>query len=209
MPELIFNPGSIDLDFDYLKLFFHRSDNFSYVINPIKIENNNILYLYMKIFELFNKKTGNFKLEIKIYLLEILLKILNYYDNAGIKKSEEYYKKIEDLSRLKKVIIYIQNNYTSNITLEEAAKITNMSMYYFCSFFKRIMGKTFIDYLLSVRIDKAKEILKSENISVTNLAYRVGFSNLSYFHRKFKEFTGFTPNKIKQKARLQQIGPVT
>ena len=141
--------------------------------------------------------------------MEILLKILNYYDNAGIKKSEEYYKKIEDLSRLKKVIIYIQNNYTSNITLEEAAKITNMSMYYFCSFFKRIMGKTFIDYLLSVRIDKAKEILKSENISVTNLAYRVGFSNLSYFHRKFKEFTGFTPNKFKQKARLQQIGPVT
>lgn len=201
MPELIFNPGSINLDFDYLKPFFYRSDNFSHIIHPEKINSSEILSLFEKIYELSNKKTSNYKLEIKIYLMEMLIKILNYYENVGIKKSGVYSKKLENLSRLKDLISYIQNDYNSAITLEEAAKMVSISTHYFCKFFKQVMGKTFINYVLSVRIDRAKEILFSEKISVTSVAYKVGFGNLSYFHRKFKEFTGFRPNEFRQKVR--------
>ncbi|MHB1347151.1 MAG: AraC family transcriptional regulator [Candidatus Humimicrobiaceae bacterium] len=195
MPELIYKPGGINIDFNYLKPFFYRQNNFSHVIHPGSINNEFLFSLIDKIYSLFSKKELNYKLELKIHLTEILLTLVKYYGTLSTKFSKNYIRKIEDINRLKELITLLQKEYKRDITLTEAANTVNMSIHYFCKFFKKVIGKTFTNYLLSIRIDKAKELLLTEKITVTSIAYKVGFENLSYFYRKFREFTGFSPTE--------------
>ena len=196
LPELIFSPGGMNIDFEYLKPFYFRSDNFSNIIRSEKIDCTAILNLLEKIYKASVNKNRNYKLEIKLYLTEILLNIVNYYEKPGIKRSISQSKKVRDLNRLKDLISFIQKEYQNHVTLGEAAGMVGMSVHYFCKFFKKVIGKTFTNYVLGIRIDRAKELLLSEKMSTTDIAFKVGFENLSYFYRKFKQFTGFCPGEF-------------
>lgn len=204
MPELIYKPGGLNIDFNFLKPFFYRGSNFSHVIHPDKIDNKHLFFLIEKIYGLYSKKETNYRLESKIYLTEILLNLVKYYGISSTKCSKNYYKKIKDIDRLKSLMTLLQKEYNRDITLTEAADIANMSIYYFCKFFKKVIGKTFTNYLLSIRIDKAKELLLTEKITVTSIAYKVGFENLSYFYRKFKEFTGYCPTEYLNTVKINK-----
>lgn len=137
-------------------------------------------------------KNKNFKLEIKFLLTKILLSIANNYKNTDLRISKNLIKRKFDLNRLSNLLFLIQEDYSRNITLDEASKITYLSLNYFCNFFKHTMGCTFSEYLLRIRLDKAKEFLITEKLSITEIAYKIGFKNLSYFFRKFKQLTGVT-----------------
>jgi AraC-like DNA-binding protein len=73
----------------------------------------------------------------------------------------------------------------------------NMSDAYFSRFFKNIVGISFAKYLNCVKIEKAVELLHTENnYQMTEIADLCGFQTIRNFNRIFKEFTGFTPSKI-------------
>jgi AraC family transcriptional regulator, transcriptional activator of pobA len=204
MPELIYSPGGLYIDFNYLKPFFYRESNFSHVIHPDKIDSKYLFSLIDKIYSLNLKKEINYRLESKIHLTEILLKLVKYYGTSSTKFSKSYSKKVKDINRLKGLMTLLQKEYNRDITLAEAANITNMSIHYFCKFFKKVIGKTFTNYLLSIRIDKAKELLLTEKVTITSIAYKVGFENLSYFYRKFREFTGYCPTEYMNNVKMNK-----
>lgn len=99
---------------------------------------------------------------------------------------------------LKKIVKYMNENYTKEITLTEAAKRFNMSHKYFCRFFKNNFNKTFVEYLNDLRIENSMRMLSEGNISVTEAAISCGFCNMSYFTRTFKKKTGCTPSQYKK-----------
>jgi len=201
MPETIYKPGGNEFDFEYLGPFFYRNDKFNHIIHPGKINNRKIVQYLKNVFILLRDKNINYKLEVKSYLIKILLMIIKHHNKINLKPNKSYYKKIEDINRLHNLIAFVQKEYVRNIMLKEAAETTNMSLHYFCKFFKRVMGITFSKYLLNIRIDMAKELLITEKTSVTNIAYKVGFESLSYFFRKFKELTGMSPREFKYKLK--------
>lgn len=178
-----------------------RNGSFSNIIYSTKINYKNIHDHIDNIHYLLQKKSSNYRLDIKTYLINILWKISNYPEYNNLQPTKEYSKKIEDINKLKEAITFIQTEYHNNITLEEISKKANFSTSYFCKFFKKVVGCTFTKYLLSIRIDKAKELLLIENISITSIAYRVGFENLSYFFRKFKDLTGLTPKEFRYQIK--------
>ena len=75
-----------------------------------------------------------------------------------------------------------------------------MSPHYFCKFFKRVTGLTFTEYILRVRIDKAKELLLKNRLSITQIAYEVGFESSSYFHKVFRKLTHLNPKQYLEKV---------
>ncbi|MEZ3469064.1 MAG: AraC family transcriptional regulator [Schaedlerella sp.] len=89
-----------------------------------------------------------------------------------------------------KVITYIADNFESKITLDECAKLCNFNPSYFSKYFKKHMGITFQDYVKSSRLEQAKWLLLTTNISITDIAYQCGFSNLCVFNKLFKQETG-------------------
>ena len=107
---------------------------------------------------------------------------------------------------LQKAIIYINNNYTSKITLDKVAKEACTSRYHFSREFKKALGCTYTDYVNKVRIEKATELLKNARISVTEAAFSVGYPNLTNFGRIFKKVVGCTPREFKNGQKQTTSG---
>ncbi len=95
----------------------------------------------------------------------------------------------------KKVINYINDNYSKNITSGTIAETLCYNQSYFCRTFKKLFGLKFNEYLNIYRIKLAKELLKCESVSTA--ASNSGFSSISYFSVIFKKITGMTPMQYK------------
>lgn len=104
------------------------------------------------------------------------------------------------IMQLKKVLDYMEANYSSPVTLEQLSASVNMSPKYFCRFFYQMTHRTPIDYLNYQRIEHASYQLATTDISVTEVAYNCGFNDLSYFIKTYKKYKGITPGKSKIRA---------
>ncbi|MBA2939698.1 response regulator [Paenibacillus sp. CGMCC 1.16610] len=93
---------------------------------------------------------------------------------------------------------YIGEHYKSDISMEQTAEYVNLSPYYFSKTFKLHTGETFIDYVTRLRIDEAKRLLESEELSFKEICYMAGYNDPNYFSRIFKKTTGVTPTEYRQ-----------
>ena len=93
---------------------------------------------------------------------------------------------------------YIVKNYQRELTVSEIAKAVNLSPSYFSKVFKKSTALSPYDYLLSVRLDKAKELLVNSDIPISEIAYRCGFNSTSNFIYFFKKETGLSPLKFRR-----------
>lgn len=93
---------------------------------------------------------------------------------------------------------YIEANYQSQISYRDVAREVFISPSYFLSLFKRETGTTFVDYLTSVRIEKAKQLLLTTDLSVTRIAYDLGFNNSNYFSNIFRKAVGISATEFRK-----------
>lgn len=100
--------------------------------------------------------------------------------------------------RIEKVMEYMNQNFHKNITLNEAAKLTNMTAVSFSRFFKMRTGITFMDSLLEMRLGQSSRLLIDTTQSVSEVAYNCGFNNISNFNRLFKKKKGCTPKEFRE-----------
>ncbi len=84
------------------------------------------------------------------------------------------------------------------IYIDEVAKVANLSTEAFCRYFKMRTGKTYTNFLNEVRVSNACKLLINKDLSVQDVCYESGFSNLSNFNRIFKKVTGKTPSRYLQ-----------
>lgn len=96
-------------------------------------------------------------------------------------------------ARLKNILMYIQEHYTEKITLADIAATANICQSECCRFFKKHMNESLFDYLLSYRIEKSLPLLTDEQLSITEVSSRCGFSSASYYTKVFRERMGCTP----------------
>ncbi|QGU96898.1 helix-turn-helix domain-containing protein [Clostridium bovifaecis] len=98
---------------------------------------------------------------------------------------------------LEPALKYIEENYKEKISLEKAANVCNLSMYYFSKLFKRDTEMKFIDYISMYKVEKAKEMLKDTNVPVVNIAIDLGYDESGYFTKVFKKIVGLTPSEYR------------
>ena len=103
---------------------------------------------------------------------------------------------------ISKAVEYIKINYNSEITLEEVSGYICISSYYFSKIFKEVTGKNYVDYITELRIEKAKEMLKSGAYSIKDICFEVGYNDPNYFSRVFKKVEGVTPSEFKIKSSI-------
>ena len=93
---------------------------------------------------------------------------------------------------------YIKDHYMkSTLSIEEVADYVSMSVGYFSLIFHNETKKTFTDYVVHVRIEKAKEMLAKSNLKLYEISHLAGYDNPTYFSTVFKKVTGFTPTGFK------------
>jgi YesN/AraC family two-component response regulator len=97
-------------------------------------------------------------------------------------------------SALLPAVYHVQKNYHAKITSDDAARLCGMSPFRFGRAFKDAFGVAFRDYVVSVRLEEAGRLLENPQTSVTEVAYAVGFNDISYFSRMFKRHFGISPS---------------
>lgn len=103
---------------------------------------------------------------------------------------------------IRKVKDYVYENYGKNISLEEIAKMVYFNQAYLGRLFKKETGESFNDFLLSVRMEKAKELLKDPRYKVYEIGNCIGYKTTQYFYKVFKAYYGVTPTEYRKKILL-------
>jgi len=141
--------------------------------------------------QLYNSNTTNDVYNALIEIYTIICEVANVNRKSG---NVDLFKGIEK---------YINNEYSNkNISLDLVAEEFNLSVSYLSRFFKEHSGLNFNDYLQSLRIEKAKQILlQNEKILVKDVANRVGYNNAGALIRVFKRYEDITPREYKYKSK--------
>ncbi len=145
----------------------------------------------------YEKKETAYEMVIKSYTYKMLAILIRKYVSR-ILTPEEYNKSANDLERLAKVFNYIEENSADKISVGDLCSMTGLSSYYFCRLFKKVTGKTTIEYINLFRINKAESLLKNTRMNITEIAMEIGFNDVNYFSRMFKKYKKIAPTMTRK-----------
>ena len=161
------------------------------------------------------KKYG-YELTIKSYLCQLwnlLLEKVVPQSTSHRKTPDKQHTISLDETRVKSAILYIQEHFHEQITLEELAASIHLSKSECCRCFKRTLQTTPIEFLMKYRILQATTLLQQnapEAQSMSVLAFSIGFNNASYFNKVFRQYLGCTPSEYKKQIKndpTKKAGP--
>lgn len=132
-------------------------------------------------------------IEKQYYLYEILQFFSEHFDICMNAIGSPSGKSIID-----DILYYIDHNYQENLKLETIAPLFGYNSSYLGKLFTKEAGETFNSYLDRVRICRSQELLKEKALKVYEIAERVGYKNVDYFHKKFKKQTGQSPAEYRK-----------
>lgn len=158
-------------------------------------QSREVEHLVSRICQYHNLKTPNHELLCSGLMQSVLALLSNDAHNADHPVGAQNTDKISELiSRVKMVP-------NLSITVAECAAFCNMSKAHFARTFKRTAGQSPVQFMLGIRIDRAKELLDFTDKSIADIAEASGFSDQNYFARTFKKVTGLTPTQYRNTGR--------
>lgn len=145
-------------------------------------------------YEAYSKKIGGYEMITDIAVRRVLLECSQYYSHHQ-EDSVHYF----DINpKIRAAQEYINNNYSSNITLEDVAGAVGMNASYLRHLFKAETQVSFKEYVTCLRLSEARAMLLSSDQSINAIIEKVGYSNTSQFYRVFKQHYNITPAQYRE-----------
>lgn len=126
----------------------------------------------------------------------LVLHLLKQYSIWEPRSVSDHKGRLSDY-QLQKVFTYIQGHLEQDMALSDIASVVNLSPYHFCRLFKVSTGLAPHQYLTQCRIDRAKQLLQTTRLTITEITFAVGLSNHSSFTRLFRRYVGVTPKEFR------------
>lgn len=199
-PNQIHQYQKIDIERYFLSIFpadlcpeFQSIFKNKVPVSPIieKASNNEkILSLVDSIIEVNKQEQPYYKTCIKGYFLILLSELFQMMQFENLKSP--------DANTIKAILNYCADNYTGDIKLDTVSKALHVSKYYISHLFSKKLHMGFSEYIGTLRISEACRLLKNEDMSITEVAYNVGFNSTRSFNRLFLKYTGMTPRQFKK-----------
>lgn len=197
--ELFYNLGSTLCDYAYLTPFYGLTETMEPVLraaDPAATAVHEALGKLLRCY--FDAPQDPYaRIGCKTYLSEILYLLSKHFGASELARSE-YVRRREQAQRLGGLVDYLNTNYAEKLTAPQAAALVGMSQSTFNRFFKQAAGMTFVDYLTQLRVTKARQLLRDHSLSIAEISNRVGFTDQSYFDKRFKEHFGKSPRECRE-----------
>ncbi len=160
----------------YFSIFLINENNYNdgiYILGPHScIDNNNIPYKPICVIK---------------HLITLFRNLNSSIDECIQYKNHSFH--------IEKTMNYLEKNYYKDIKLSDVAKYLNINKIYFCNLLKKETNKTFTSILNEIRIEKSKELLLKNDLSILDIALASGFKNQSYYNVVFKKICGISPSE--------------
>ena len=179
--------------------FFHNLIGNEYVVFRNIIEDNKCAELLNTVIEETAKYGFESLIAIKKMMYEFFA-LVGKLHVTSILSEEDYKKKFKRLDTFNSVVEYLDRHFDEDMSVHALANRFFMSPSYFAHFFRNNAGRSVIEYVNEIRISHAKLFLEKEDMTIGEIACRVGFNDINYFSRKFKAVTGITPSEYKRKC---------
>ena len=140
------------------------------------------------------RRNPGYRVMAKGLFMQLVVYLSRCYSNKSSSESE-------DLLRLGDAIAHIETCFAEKITLDDLAQKARLSKRHFQRIFAECMGCPPIDYLLHVRVQKAAELLKHSDRTITDIAFECGFSDSNYFTRQFRRIMNQSPYQYRTDNR--------
>jgi len=202
--------------------FFNSGEN---GWNAIETMNPDIVFLDIQMpgmngIDIMNRIKNKYKGEIKVIIVtaydyfeyaqaairlgakDILLKPIDQKQFAdAIENALGYH--FTDNELFNSMVEYVNSNYSGEIILKECAKDFHTSPQQISRLFKKYLNKSFISYVNEIRINEAKNLLRSSKFSIKEVAFKIGYNNLNHFYKNFNKQVGMTPKEyMMEKGKL-------
>jgi AraC-like DNA-binding protein len=163
---------------------------------PVKIaaddaEGESVRKLIREVTEEFERRDAAYQLIIK-HKMELLFALLSrrflpptFTEKRATRNAESF----------KPLIKHIEKHYDEPLSIEQAARMVNLNPFYFCKIFKKLTGRTFVDYVNGHRMNEAERMLHHTDMNVTEIAERIGCGNANYFTKLYKKYKGMPPSQ--------------
>ena len=143
--------------------------------------------------DMLHKMAHEERTELLPYVFRLLLLISkSERDAVVVGRTPEADRTSERINKIKE---FSQQNFARTVTIDMIAEHVGMNRSSFCTFFKKATGQTYITYLNKLRVDRACSLLRQGNFNVTEVCYMVGFNDVPYFNRCFKNNRGMSPKE--------------
>ena len=211
---LLFNPGVDHAEKQLLNTYSHQlhigiknfklhglEENHFPINGSLLAMQDSQLKVFDKAWQLieeFNQQKTNFNLMGKALVMEMMILILRSLEKQ-VRFSDETQASQNDRMHqvIQLIMTYMENNYAKDISIEHLATLYYVSPTYLSKIFKDLTGVSPINYLIQIRLKKANELLKTEDLTVKEVAKSVGYEDAYHFSKSFKKHFGISPSIVK------------
>lgn len=201
MTPINFHQVSIDKNAEIVNIMFSENicnNNTLFTLtsgiseNVVRFSDNDALFVKCLLSELITAVEQKDKVYYSSLLDTLLLKTVKRTKN----------KSIPTLTYVQSAMLYILNNFRSDITLADTAKYVGLSSAYLSSVFSKEAGINFKEYLNSIRFEYAKKMLTYSDMNVSEICYESGFDDYANFIRSFRTRFGTSPGKFRNESNM-------
>ena len=185
-----------------LKTFedYFTGEQFIRFSHSSRAQDSKILELVQEMFETYEKKECGYEMKVKgLYFMILYLLVTEY---SGVEVTDDQLKRNRKLDRLSMITTYIKENYASELTLEDLAKIFGYSPYYLSKMFQKYAGINYKAYLQSVRVENAYKEMANSDHTISEVAMNNGFPSSKAFAKAFSKKYGLLPSEYR---KLKQV----
>jgi AraC-like DNA-binding protein len=212
LPEFVYSLGSPSYDYYCLLPFFTHQERPAPVVRRDAPLYPTMISTVADLLECYFERDLYFQVGCKANMLRLLYALAKHFwvsESLRLVMARQQ----ATAERLKPVFEFISNHSAEMIAVGKGASLAHLSESRFSRVFKQISGMTFVNYVTHVRLSRALRMLRESSATIGEIALATGFSDQSYFDRRFKTAFGRTPNQIRSSiktpgsARSDQLSP--
>lgn len=173
-------------------------DELNYIFDVNESAKREAHAFILEIFKESQTRIRGYEIAISSTIKRLLLLLLRSDSRNVLNYTEE-----TELNRLRPVLDYINDHLNDKLCVEDACQLLNLSYHYFIKYFKKTMGVSFVDYVNYKRIKRSELLLLTTELSIMDVSFEVGISNMAQFYKLFKRHNQCSPREFKQRMRSE------